>query len=215
MLRRVALVRTDVSDERIASIIRVTRTGELWTTFAVTSNEVRCEVILSTLRLVVAVNVVASSPILVTLTMETMHSNETSVPTGARQRNIPEDGVVLMCNNFRNSLYSYTRSFLQRIFCYLEDRKKNRLMLLCRPGLSMCENRLIACLLSSSLRFDTFFVYRNVKTWKMWMWDARGRLSIHRAECAVRPYHEQGRRTPWRSSDGQSSASHRGGPRRT
>jgi hypothetical protein len=32
MLRRVALVRTDVSDERIVSIIRVTRIGELQTT---------------------------------------------------------------------------------------------------------------------------------------------------------------------------------------
>jgi hypothetical protein len=38
MLRRVALVRTDVSEEIIASIIRVTRIGELGTTLAVTSN---------------------------------------------------------------------------------------------------------------------------------------------------------------------------------
>jgi demethoxyubiquinone hydroxylase (CLK1/Coq7/Cat5 family) len=38
MLRRVALVRTDVSEERIASIIRVTRIGELGTMQAVTSN---------------------------------------------------------------------------------------------------------------------------------------------------------------------------------
>jgi hypothetical protein len=37
MLRRVALVRTDVSEELGASIIRVTRLGELGTTFAVTS----------------------------------------------------------------------------------------------------------------------------------------------------------------------------------
>jgi hypothetical protein len=34
----VALVRTDVSEESIASIIRVTRIGELGTTLAVTSN---------------------------------------------------------------------------------------------------------------------------------------------------------------------------------
>jgi hypothetical protein len=38
MLRRVTLVRTDVSEERSASIIRVTRIGELGTTLAVTSN---------------------------------------------------------------------------------------------------------------------------------------------------------------------------------
>jgi hypothetical protein len=38
MLRRVALVKSDVSEERIAFIIRVTRVGELGTTLAVTSN---------------------------------------------------------------------------------------------------------------------------------------------------------------------------------
>jgi hypothetical protein len=38
MLRRVAVVRTDVSEERIASFIRVTRIGELGTTQAVTGN---------------------------------------------------------------------------------------------------------------------------------------------------------------------------------
>jgi hypothetical protein len=37
MLRRVALVRTDVSEKRSASIIKVTRIGELGTTLAVTS----------------------------------------------------------------------------------------------------------------------------------------------------------------------------------
>jgi hypothetical protein len=38
MLRRVALVRTDVSEELSASFIRMTRIGELGTTLAVTSN---------------------------------------------------------------------------------------------------------------------------------------------------------------------------------
>jgi hypothetical protein len=38
MLRRVALVRTDVSEELSVSIIRVTRIGEIGTTLAVTSN---------------------------------------------------------------------------------------------------------------------------------------------------------------------------------
>jgi hypothetical protein len=37
MLRRVTLVRTDVSEELCASFIRVTRIGELGTTLAVTS----------------------------------------------------------------------------------------------------------------------------------------------------------------------------------
>jgi hypothetical protein len=38
MLRCVALVRPDVSEERSPSIIRVARVGELGTTLAVTSN---------------------------------------------------------------------------------------------------------------------------------------------------------------------------------
>jgi hypothetical protein len=57
MLRRVTLVRTDVSEELSASFIRVTRIGELGT-LAVTSNR---------RRLLVTASVVLSSPILVTL----------------------------------------------------------------------------------------------------------------------------------------------------
>jgi hypothetical protein len=38
ILRSLALIRTDVSEGRNASIIRVTRIGELGTTLAVTSN---------------------------------------------------------------------------------------------------------------------------------------------------------------------------------
>jgi hypothetical protein len=61
MLRRVALVRTDISEKRIASFIRVTRIGELGTTPALTSNR-------RTLRqLLVTAGVVPSSPIIVTL----------------------------------------------------------------------------------------------------------------------------------------------------
>jgi hypothetical protein len=38
MSHRAALVRTDVSQERIANIIKVTKIGELGTALAVTSN---------------------------------------------------------------------------------------------------------------------------------------------------------------------------------
>jgi hypothetical protein len=38
MLRRVAHVRTEVSEELSASIIRITRLGEIGTTLALTSN---------------------------------------------------------------------------------------------------------------------------------------------------------------------------------
>jgi hypothetical protein len=62
MLRRVALVRTDVSEEPGASFIRVIRIGELVTTLAVTSNRPKL-------------------PILVTLKMEALNSYETSALT--------------------------------------------------------------------------------------------------------------------------------------
>jgi hypothetical protein len=44
MLGRVALVRTDVSEELAPPFIRVTRIGELGTTLAVTSNRRTCDV---------------------------------------------------------------------------------------------------------------------------------------------------------------------------
>jgi hypothetical protein len=43
LLRSVALVRTDVSEEPGASLIRVTKIGELGTTQAATTTDVRCE----------------------------------------------------------------------------------------------------------------------------------------------------------------------------
>jgi hypothetical protein len=64
-------LKTYVSKERSASIIRVTRIGELGTTLAVTSSRH------SVRQLLVTANVVPSSPILVTLIMEALRYSET------------------------------------------------------------------------------------------------------------------------------------------
>jgi hypothetical protein len=69
MFRRVALVRTDVSEERIV-LLRSMR------------------------RLLVTANAVPSSPILVSLIMEALISSETSVLTKSTRLTIPEDGIL-------------------------------------------------------------------------------------------------------------------------
>jgi hypothetical protein len=76
MLRRVTLVRTDISEELSASLIRVTRIGELG---------ILCHLafLRSMHQLLVTASVVPSSLILVTLMKEALSSSETSALTRA------------------------------------------------------------------------------------------------------------------------------------
>jgi hypothetical protein len=111
MLRRVALVRTDVSEELSSSFIRVTGIGKLGTTLAVTSNRRTLRrytkaFLRSVRRLLVTASVVLNSPIPVTLMKEALSSSETSVLTRATRRNFTEDTVLY--SHRRKNLKSYT-----------------------------------------------------------------------------------------------------------
>jgi hypothetical protein len=89
MFHRMAVVRTEVLEEFIASIIRGTGIGELRTMLAVTSNRHTLKGNIISLQ---RASNVFSSPIPVTLMMEVRLSFEMSVLTTAIWRHIPEDG---------------------------------------------------------------------------------------------------------------------------
>jgi hypothetical protein len=94
MLRNVALIRTEVSEEPFISIISVTRIGEVRKTLDVSSNRSTLVTLPNVLQFLVTANFIPSSPILVTLMMETIRAFVTTVLTTSSLRNIPEGGIL-------------------------------------------------------------------------------------------------------------------------
>jgi hypothetical protein len=95
MLRRVALVRTDVSEVLIAAVIRATRIGELETTLAATSNRRTLQRSTNhmTENVIITANVLPSKLIFFCLRKKAIRSSETLVLTRATRHHIPEHGI--------------------------------------------------------------------------------------------------------------------------
>jgi hypothetical protein len=107
------LVRTNVSEEFIVSIIRVERICELGTTLTVTSNRS------SVIHLQVTASNFTNSLILVTQMMEVIGSSEMLAVTRALRRRIQEDGILLELLLNLSRCY-YIRQEIHTLFPYIE-----------------------------------------------------------------------------------------------
>jgi hypothetical protein len=117
MLRRVDIERTDVSEGRIAYIVYITRIDALWTTLAVTGNDMYLSVVRFVCCLLLTFFI---APNLVTLMIDAIISTETSVLTTATRRNIPEDDIL---HSYRPETSNLLYTFLNKH--YLLNNKYN------------------------------------------------------------------------------------------
>jgi hypothetical protein len=135
MLRRVALVRTDVSEELSASFIRATRIGELGTTLAVTSNRHTLLVFLrSVRRLLVTASVVPSS----------CHPDDGGAKFlrdvdsyKSHAANIPED-AILHSHRRENLRFYYLVSRWVEIMSDIRTRGTGDLSVFLKPVIGRC-----------------------------------------------------------------------------
>jgi hypothetical protein len=124
MLRPVALVRIEVSEERTASIIRLTRVGVLGTTSSrhplPRNNSTYIVHFRGWSRLLISANDAPSLQILVILMIEARRSSKTSVLSRATRRNIPEDGILHLSHRIpvQNSLMQDVLSPLLLKLCF-------------------------------------------------------------------------------------------------
>jgi hypothetical protein len=119
ILRRVALVRTDISVEHSASFIRVIRIGEVRKTLAVSANRHIMRrntmnsivLFLSVLQLLVTAIIVPNSLSISTLIIEEICSSETLGLTRTTRCNMPKDSIL-------HGTYCM-KKFTVTIICYI------------------------------------------------------------------------------------------------
>jgi hypothetical protein len=124
MLRRVALLRTDVSEEPSASFIRasVLSSPILVTLMKEALGSSETSVFLRSVRRFLVAASVPSSLILITLMKKALGSSETSILTRATRRNIPEDTILHSHRRENLNLLLYCSQGKLHLFVVFNER---------------------------------------------------------------------------------------------